>query len=82
MANGGIHSLKKKENNMSIYDLKNKTKTESRDSLPDIYKKARDLEVRSLAERVIHQAGRSASPEFLHEVAVAIAQEAQKKGAR
>jgi hypothetical protein len=66
----------------SIYDLKNRTKTESRDSLPDIYKQARDLEVRSLAERVINQAGRDASPEYLHEIAIAIAEAAQKKGGR
>lgn len=67
---------------MTIYETVKKTKTETRENLPDIYRQARDLEVRSLADRVINQAGRDASPDFLHEVAVAIANAAQKKGAR
>lgn len=59
---------------------KNKPRTQSRNELSDIYQRARDLEVQQIAERTISLAGRSASPDFLGEVAVKIAEIAQKKG--
>jgi len=59
--------------------LTERTRAASRDDLPDIYKQARDLEVRDMAQRVVSQAGRSASPEFLAEVAIAIAELANKR---
>ena len=60
--------------------LKNKPRTQARGELSDIYQRARDLEVQQIAERAISLAGRSASPDFLGEVAVKIAEIAQKKG--
>jgi len=59
--------------------LKNKTKTGSVMDLPDIYQQARALEVRELADKVIKGAGRSASPEFLQEIAAAIADAANQR---
>lgn len=68
---------------MANYDLlKNKPRTGDRSELPDVYQQARDLEVRTLANKVVTQAGRAASPQFLHEVARAIVEEANKRGSR
>lgn len=62
------------------YDqLRNKTKTGNASDLPDIYQQARALEVRELADRVVKGAGRSASPEFLQDIAAAIAEAANKR---
>lgn len=63
-----------------ITSFKNKPRTQSRSDLSDVYQRARDLEVQQIAERAVSLAGRSASPDFLGEVAVRIAEIAQKKG--
>lgn len=66
---------------MANYDqLRNKTRTESRHELSDVYQAARNLEVKTLTDRVLQQAGRSASADFLHEIAASIADAANKKG--
>lgn len=62
--------------------FKNKPRTQSRDELPDVYQRARDLEVQQIAERAVSLAGRSASPDFLGEIAVKIAEIAKNKGSR
>ena len=60
--------------------FKNKPRTQSRDALPDIYQRARDLEVQQIAEKAVALAGRTASGDFLGEVAMKVAEIAQKKG--
>lgn len=67
---------------VDLTTFKNKPRTQSRNELSDVYQRARDLEVQQIAERTVSLAGRSASPDFLGEIAVKIAEIAQKKGGR
>ncbi|MHA6690552.1 hypothetical protein [Devosia sp. A449] len=46
----------------------------------DAHKAYQDLQIQQLAERVIHQAGRSATPDFLKAVAYQVIALANAKG--
>lgn len=50
-------------------DFFNNANGEGQKHKDDAHKAYHDLQVRQLAERVIHQAGRSATPDFLKAVA-------------
>ncbi|TYR33701.1 hypothetical protein FY036_06495 [Mesorhizobium microcysteis] len=61
---------------MNYQEMRNRPKAASRDSLNETYLAARDMEIRNLVSRIKNLAGRDVSPEFLAEVAQALAEDA------